>query len=38
MGFELVGKSPTETTRFIKEEVDRWAGVVKSRNIQLEQS
>jgi tripartite-type tricarboxylate transporter receptor subunit TctC len=36
MGFEVVGKSPAETTRFIKEEVDRWAGVVKSRNIQLE--
>ncbi len=36
MGFEVVGKSPTETTRFVKEEVDRWAGLVKSRNIQLE--
>jgi len=36
MGFEIVAKSPTETTRFIKNEVDRWAGVVKSRNIHLE--
>ncbi len=36
MGFEVVGKSPTETTRFVKEEVDRWAGLVKSRNIQLD--
>jgi tripartite-type tricarboxylate transporter receptor subunit TctC len=36
MGFEVVGKSPAETTRFVKEEVDRWAGLVKSRNIQLD--
>jgi len=36
MGFEVVAKSPSDTSRFIKEEVDRWAGVVKSRNILLE--
>ena len=36
MGFEVVGKSPSETTRFVKEEVDRWGALVKSRNIQLD--
>jgi tripartite-type tricarboxylate transporter receptor subunit TctC len=36
IGFEVVGKSPSETTHFVKEEVDRWGALVKSRNIQLD--
>lgn len=36
LGYEVVGSSPEEFTGFLKDEVVRWGGVVKSANIKME--
>ena len=36
-GYELVGNSPTECEQFMREEVTKWAKVIKEASIKMEE-